>query len=190
MTAHQFLWLDLETTGLIAGAGRILEFAAVLCADAPGDDLRVIEQYSGAIHWPAAELASLQRDKAIDDYVYKMYTDNGLWYDVEHSDTTLADAEAFLLELADELTGGDQKTRIKLAGNSVGQFDRIWLNVHMPKFWKRLHHQCFDVSTLSMAANTWGPGLDLGEPEHRALPDVLRSIEIAKRFRAAARWSQ
>lgn len=185
---HQFLWFDLETTGLIAGAGRILEFAAVLCADAPGDDLSVIDQYSGVIHWPAAELASLQRDGAIDDYVYRMHTDNGLWAEVEASDTSLADAEAFLLDLADDLTGGDAKTKIKLAGNSVGQLDRIWLNVHMPKFWKRLHHQCFDVSTLGMAANTWGPGLDLGEPAHRALPDVLRSIEIARRFRKAAGW--
>lgn len=188
MTArHQFLWLDFETTGLIADAGRILEFAAVLCADAPGDDLRVINQYAGVIHWPASELASLQRDGAIDDYVYRLHTDNGLWAEVEASDTSLADAESFLVELCDELTSGDAKT-IKLAGNSVGQFDRAWAGVHMPKFRERLHHQCLDVSTLGMAANIWGPGLDLGEPAHRALPDVLRSIEIVRRFRAATGW--
>jgi oligoribonuclease (3'-5' exoribonuclease) len=184
---HQYLWLDLETTGLIAGIGRVLEFAAVLCADAKGDDLRVVSQYEGVIHWPAEELERLRERGAIDDYVYRMHTDNGLWAEVEASDVTLAEAESFLVDLVTELTG-DSETRVKLAGNSVGQFDRAWIGVHMPEFYKRLSHQCFDVSTLSMAAESWGPGLDRGEPAHRALPDVLRSIEIARRFRKAVGW--
>ena len=191
---HQFLWLDLETTGLVPNDGRILEFAAVLCADASGDDLAVVEQYSGAIHWPAAELAGLQRDGYVDDYVYRMHIANELWADVETSDASLADAEGFLVELADDLLGAKPGARapakLRLAGNSVGQFDLQWIRKWMPDFAKRLSHQCFDVSTLSAAASTWGPGIDIGEPAHRALPDVLRSIEIARRFRAAAGWAK
>jgi oligoribonuclease (3'-5' exoribonuclease) len=190
MTAqhHQFLWFDLETTGLVPANGRPLEFAAVLCADAKGDDLAVLDAVSSAIHWPASELARLQQAGDIDDYVYQMHTKNGLWNDVEASDVSVLDVDEGLVEVVDELTGGDTSVKVKLAGNSVGQFDLQWCRVWFPNFAKRLHHQALDVSSLANAAATWGPGIDLGEPAHRALADVHRAIEIARWFRACVGW--
>ena len=183
MTAHQFLWLDLETTGLIPGAGRILEWAAVLCEDGPGDDFAIVEAYSSPIHVDVETLAGL----AIDNYVMRMHTTSGLWTDVEQTGVTLEAVESFLVDLATRLTG-DDKSRVTLAGNSI-HFDRAWIGVWMPRFWKRISHRVFDVSTLSRAAATWGGAtIEVDEAAHRALDDVKRSIEIARQVRKAAGW--
>lgn len=192
MTAarHQFLWLDLETTGLDPRHGRPLEFAVVLCADARGDDLEILDEVSGVIHWPAAELAELQEAGHIDDYVYRMHTDSGLWSEVEASALTVADADAGLTEIVDDLTGGKAKAKVQLAGNSVGQFDLQWCRVWFPKFAARLHHRVFDVRSLMTAAELWCP---VGKPtwqydeEHRALPDIRQSVANARIARVAMR---
>lgn len=181
MQAHQFLWFDLETTGLDPATGRVLEFAAVLCEDARGDDFAVVQQFSGVVHVAPDELRALPIDLA----VMKMHHANGLWAAVRESTTTIAEVDAFLSALADSITGG-RKRAITLAGSSV-HFDLAWCRVHMPAFAEYLSHRVFDVATLRRAVDSWAPA-PVEWPRrdaHRALDDVLASIAEARVARAA-----
>jgi len=177
---HQFLWLDLETTGLDPARGRILEFAAVLCEDAAGDDFAITRSYAGVVHYDAAVLDSL----VIDTRVVDMHTANGLWRDVAASTTRPHEIDEFLAALADELTGGALHA-VTLAGSSV-HFDLAWCCVHLPAFRERLSHRVFDVSTLRRAAEAWAPATVWPVRDaHRALSDITASIAEARVARAA-----
>ena len=70
---------------------------------------------------------------------------------------------------------------------STPSFDRVWLGGHMPLFVKCFSHRHIDVSTLRELAELWAPevnaGWKPGAPAHRALPDILESIERSKWFR-------
>lgn len=204
MAKHSFIWLDLETTGLDPRAGHILEWAAVLAADDRDGDMSPIAQYSGVVRAKLEALAepspgfthSLtfagdERDVlAIDPFVLKMHEKNGLWLDCEGSDTSLADSEEFLVSLCVELAGVPEPKGIVLAGASV-HFDLSWIREHMPRFAKCLSHRVFDVSTLKLAAQSWG-GVPFAKAEaHRALPDILESLEQAAAIkRSVAQWAQ
>ena len=181
MQAHQFLWFDLETTGLDPATGRVLEFAAVLCEDARGDDFAIVQQFSGVVHVDRETLHALPIDLA----VMKMHHANGLWAAVRESTTTIAEVDAFLSALADSITGG-RKRAITLAGSSV-HFDLAWCRVHLPTFAEYLSHRVFDASTLRRAVDSWAPA-PVEWPRrdaHRALDDVLASIAEARVARAA-----
>lgn len=177
--AHQFMWIDLETTGLDPANGVVLEFAVVLCEDARGDNFAPVAQYAGAVHHDAAALDKLP----IDDFVKRMHDKNGLWADVAASTTTLADVDAFLAALAASL--GGKPRGIVIAGSSV-HFDRAWIRQHMPAFDAWLSHRVFDVTTLRRAVEAWGPAVEWPKRDaHRALADVLATIQEARVARAA-----
>lgn len=183
---HEFLWLDLETAGLDPRTGRVLEFAAVLCEDARGDNLTVVAQYVGVIGASPDVLDSLE----IDPAVMRMHAANGLWADVRANaasaaPTTIEDVDAFLAALADSLTGG-LRHRVVLAGSSV-HFDLAWCRVHFPRFAEYLSHRVLDVTTLRRAVDSWAPK-PVAWPArgaHRALDDILASIGEARVARAA-----
>jgi oligoribonuclease len=172
MTAHEFLWMDLETSGLDPRTGSVLEYAVVLCEDAAGDDLEIVSEYSSAIHTDLANVF-------VDRVVLRMHRDNGLWADVRASDVTLEESDAQLTTIAQSL--GASLHSITLAGNSV-HFDLAWCRVRFPSFAQYLSHRVFDVSTLRRACETWFPHARHVWPRsaHRALPDVIASIETAR----------
>jgi oligoribonuclease len=175
---HQYLWLDLETTGLDPHTCHILEWAVVLAADDADGDMQPIEQYSSVIGTKALVLA-------MDPYVTKMHTANGLLAECAVSDTTLKESEEFLIALI----GGHETRGVVLAGASV-HFDLAFLRVHMPRFAKCLSHRVLDVSTLKAAERAWGDGFaDATVVAHRALSDVLVSLSEARVIRAR-RWTR
>jgi len=182
MTAHQFLWLDLETTGLIPGQGHVLEFAAVLCEDARGDDFAIVERYTGVVHLTGGHLAN------VDPYVQRMHANNGLWDDAQMSRTTIKQVDQFLSQLAHDLANG-QRHAVTLAGSSV-HFDLAWCRVHLPGFADYLSHRVFDVRALMSAADAWCPDPVTWPVRntHRALPDILTTIEEARIARRAMGW--
>lgn len=192
---HQYLWVDLETTGLDPHAdfARILEWAVVFADDARGGDLSPVAQYTSAVHWPDAMPTGILPPRtlpggalraACDSFVQQMHDRNGLWRDVANPATaSLADAEDFLLSIVP----AHGKTR--LAGASV-HFDIGWLRVNMPRLAPRLHHQVLDVSALWCACRSWGPDVEGASREtHRALPDILATLEDARRLRDAMGWA-
>jgi oligoribonuclease len=179
---HQFLWIDLETTGLVPGAGRILEWAAVLAEDDRGGSFAPVHQYSSAVHYEPAEYLPGMSDRVRD-----MHTANGLLADVAASNTTLTESEAFLCELLDDL--GAPQGGVSVAGASV-HFDLAWIGCWMPKLRKRLSHRVFDVTTLTRCVRIYGPDIERAPREsHRALPDILATLEDARRCIAAMGWA-
>ncbi len=171
---HSYLWIDLEATGLDPRECRILEWAVILAADDRGGDMRPVREYTSVVSLDAKGWEEAQRE--MDPFVLDMHTKNGLLAECCGSDTTLAEGEAFLIALCQELTGmqeAPERGQIVLAGSTV-HFDLGFIRAHMPSFARWLSHRCFDVSTLKMAERDWA-----GEPfakanAHRALPDIRR----------------
>jgi oligoribonuclease len=172
---HQFLWIDLETSGLDPHSCIILEWAAVLAADNRYGDMSPVEQYASPIHF------DYSTPPKMDEFVRKMHTDNGLLSACIASTFTLAESEDFLIELV----GGPETRGVVLAGGSV-HFDLGFIRVHMPAFAKCLSHRVLDVSTFKAAERTWEAAdafPDIKGTNHRALDDVLASLAEAKRWR-------
>lgn len=73
---------------------------------------------------------------------------------------------------------------------STPSFDRGFLRVEMPELEAHFHYRHVDVSTIGELARRWYPvayatGPGAGQPKpHRALPDILASIELLRHYRA------
>lgn len=171
----RFMWFDAETTGLEPDTCKILEVAAVLVDDdSPAMGVRAQYQTCVAARRP--------------DFVYAhptvqdMHTKNGLWEECYVKGVPLSEAQNHLIHLASQIEG-----KVVLAGGSV-HFDLAFIRVHMPMLAKMLSHRVFDVSTLKAAERNWGVGFaDIKADAHRALPDVMASLDEARAIRKT-RW--
>lgn len=181
---HRFLWVDLETTGLITGpgglfnGGALLEWALVLAADGPGGDMSPVRQFQAVIHHAVSTLQ-------MDPFVRRMHTENGLLAEVEASTTTLEESDEFLANLCRNEFKAKPRS-LTIAGASVGQLDFHWIQVHLPQFAKFLHHRVFDVSTLQRAHEEWRGTETIRGSAHRALDDIYVSMEACKAWREQA----
>ena len=165
----KYLWLDLETSGLDPTEAVILECAALVT------DHNLIQ-----IGAPMVMVLHAGPDvfKRADPYVQAMHTDNGLWLDC----STALHAETHLETALCTLIGGhqwEQDGKPIIAGATI-HFDRGFLAHDCPEAERLLHHRHLDVSSLKLAQMDC-----LGVPfakanAHRALPDVLESLEQAR----------
>lgn len=177
----QYLWFDLEATGLSPQKNRILEWALVFARDTRLGDMSVIEHHSGVIH------AGQDAFEEADEFVQNMHTKNGLWLECADSLDTIGGTDQALVALCQEHTGLEKPKGLVLAGGSV-HFDLSFARVHLPKFAALLSHRVLDVSTLKAAERSWGePFQDIKSDKHRALDDALASLAEAKAIREK-RW--
>ncbi len=173
--AHELVWLDLEMTGLNPKRHRIIEIATVIT----DSELNIIAE--------GPELAIHANDtilKRMNDYVHEMHQRSGLLDKVRNSKITIEDAEKQTLEFIDEHI--ESKYRPPLCGNSIGT-DRRFLDAQMSTLEMRLHYRVVDVSSIKELVMRWNPEL-MGEmpaklETHRALDDVIESIEELKFYR-------
>lgn len=179
MKQHNYLWMDLETTGLIPERGKILEWAAVLADDVRGGSFEIVQSFHTPVFYADVDAEVIP---LCDDFVRKMHTNNGLFDAIRNQLTCqpLNEIEDFLIDLV----GGPDTKQIEIAGNSV-HFDHRWIEVHMPRFAKTLSHRVFNVSTLISADRDWGRAIEQKSAAHRALPDVKMSLATAKRMHDA-----
>jgi oligoribonuclease len=117
------------------------------------------------------------------DYVRKMHTDSGLIKEFA-SGIDLADAESQVLAYIKKYIPNPKTA--PLAGNTIGT-DRMFLAKYMPELDGHLHYRNIDVSTIKELSKRWYPRSYFQAPKkdggHRALADILESIEELKYYR-------
>jgi oligoribonuclease len=190
---HRAVWCDIASTGLIGralrpakskpgdlyGGGSMLEIALAVIDDRPAGDLRVIDSIEVVLHFDVAT------GPALNPWVIKSHTESGLFAECALSKMTPRKTDRVLVEWLQKVTRLDKPTGIRLAGNSI-HFDREWIREHLPKFAACLHHRVFDVTSVQETAEAWMPGFEVYKGKvHRAMPDILESVEALRRWRQA-----
>ena len=180
--ADHLIWIDLEMTGLVPEADRIIEIATVI-TDA---DLEVLAEGPViAVRQTDATLA------AMDAWNTRTHGASGLIERVRASSSDEAAAEMATVEfLAQHVDAG----RSPMCGNGICQ-DRRFLARWMPALERYFHYRNIDVSTLKELARRWAPEVLAGvekESKHTALADVHESIGELRHYRRlliAAPWN-
>ncbi|MCY4050893.1 MAG: oligoribonuclease [Gammaproteobacteria bacterium] len=167
------VWIDMEMTGLSPDNDRIIEIASVV-TDA---QLNILAQ--GPV---LAIKQSLECLVAMDEWNTRTHTKSGLVQKVRESKIDEQQAESETLEFIKLYVPTNESP---LCGNSVCQ-DRRFMHRLMPKLEKYLHYRNLDVSSVNELVQRWRPDLINGFKKrntHRALDDILESIEELKYYR-------
>lgn len=168
--ADNFIWLDLEMTGLVPEKDRILEMGVVI-TDAK---FNILTEGVSITIWQPDELLN-----NMDNWNTTHHTRSGLLADVRKSTVNEQQAEEYILDFITLYV--DSKVS-PMCGNSVSQ-DRRFLYKYMPKLEEYFHYRHLDVSTLKILAQTLAPNLlkqVKKQSNHRAKEDILASIAELK----------
>lgn len=185
----QYLWLDLETTGLDERGCEILEVAFMLTDDRGGAVPGFEQAIIGRDLWVAPGIGSMViRPQHLDmmcmaPEVLEMHTKSGLLAECRVTRDSVAAVGGRLCVILDQLFPDYRVTgKPILAGNSI-HFDWRFLRHHMPGVVARLHYRMLDVSAVALFAE----GLGIPRPEkvvaHRAADDVRASLEMFHHYR-------
>lgn len=171
----KLVWLDLEMSGLNPDKDVILEIATIIT----DPELNVVALGPHlVINQPTTIL------DAMNDWCKEHHTKSGLVQAVKQSSVTTLQAEQETLEFIKEHC--KPQTGI-LSGNSIWS-DRVFLTAYMPLIVHYLHYKMLDVTSIAEVVSGWYPNDPNNEfkkkDEHRALPDILESIEELKHLRA------
>jgi oligoribonuclease len=174
--ADRIIWVDCEMTGLDIRTDALIEIAAVVTDSqlnplGPGVDV--------IVRPPAHAL------DAMFPRVRDMHEASGL-LDALPSGVSLDDAERLVM---DYIVGfASVPGKAPLAGNSVST-DREFIDRDLPKLGRHLHYRTIDVSSVKELARRWFPRIYFHAPiktgNHRALGDILDSIDELRYYRAA-----
>ncbi len=172
----RIIWIDCEMTGLDIERDALVEIAAVV-TDA---DLNVLgDGVDVVIKPPAAALENM------GEFVRAMHTTSGLLPELAQG-VTLAEAEAQVLAYLREHVPVAGKA--PLAGNSVAT-DKMFLERDLKELTSFMHYRIIDVSSIKELARRWYPRIYFAAPQknggHRALADILESIDELRYYRSA-----
>ena len=172
----RIVWIDCEMTGLDLDADALVEVAAVVT----DSELNVLGDGIDIIVRPPDEAL-----EQMNDFVRDMHTGSGL-IDELAAGTTLADAEAQVLDYL--RTFVPEPGKAPLGGNSVAT-DKMFLERDMKDIVAHLHYRIIDVSSIKELARRWYPRVYFASPTknggHRALADILESIDELRYYRSA-----
>jgi oligoribonuclease len=173
---NNLIWIDMEMTGLVPDADRIIE-VALLVTDA---QLKLVAEGPVLVVRQPDEVLA-----AMDSWNRGVHGKSGLIDKVKASTLDEAAVEARLLEFLAPLVPAGASP---MCGNSICQ-DRRFLARSMPRLEAYFHYRNLDVSTLKELVKRWKPELVKGlkkEGKHEALADILESIEELKYYRKTA----
>ncbi len=169
----RLIWIDMEMSGLDPEKDVILEIATVVT----DNELNLIATGPNLVVRREASLFA-----TMDDWNRSHHTKSGLWDAVLKSPIDEREAERQTLEFIK--THAKQKES-PLCGNSVWQ-DRRFLVRYMPSIDEHLHYRLVDVSSIKELVQGWYPKSEKFKTKkgsHRALDDILESIEELKFYR-------
>ena len=163
-------------TGLDLSVDVLVEIAAVVT----DSELNVLGEGVDVVIKPEAHAL-----EQMGDFVREMHTSSGLLDELDAGES-LAEAEAQVLAYIREWV--PEANKAPLAGNSVGT-DKAFLDLFMPELAGHLHYRIIDVSSIKELARRWYPRAYFRAPAkeggHRALADILESINELRYYRAA-----
>ena len=169
---HNFVWVDMEMTGLIPEVDRVIEIATIVT----DSHLNVLAEGPViAIKQPDAAL------EAMDEWNTRTHSASGLVERIRSSTVSEQLASDMTLDFLREWVPEGMSP---MCGNSICQ-DRRFMARHMPALEKYFHYRNLDVSTLKILAQLWLPDLpDLPKQgAHQALADIRESIEELRHYR-------
>jgi oligoribonuclease len=173
VNANNFIWIDLEMTGLDSDRDRIIEVATIVT----DEHLNEIAQGPViAVHQSDAVLA------AMDEWNTTHHTSSGLVQRVRDSAENEASVEQATLEFLKQHVPASESP---MCGNSICQ-DRRFLVRTMPGLEAYFHYRNLDVSTLKILCRRWSPAVAGGvvkRAAHRALDDIRESIDELAYYR-------
>lgn len=172
MASGKLLWMDLEMTGLSPEQDEILEVAVVVT------------------DWELNQKAQYHAVVKVDEQVIKSRMVGDFWQKNAETYRQLIwqnqkgksseEVEAELIDLIKkEFYAGE---RVILAGNSIHQ-DRKFIDRYWPKLAERLHYRMLDVSAWKVYFEGARKQFFVKKEEHRAMEDILGSIEELKWYR-------
>lgn len=170
---HNLVWIDLEMTGLLPDADRIIEIAVVVTDAQLG--VRV-EGPVFAVHQSDAVLDGM------DAWNKGTHGKSGLTERVRASSIDEAAAQAQTIAFLERYV---PKGKSPMCGNSICQ-DRRFLANYMPALESFFHYRNLDVSTLKELARRWKPAALEGFKKaqaHTALADIHESIDELIHYR-------
>jgi oligoribonuclease len=172
----RLVWIDCEMTGLDYVSDALIEIACVVT----DFDLNPLGEGVDLVIKPPAEAV-----ERMDDFVRSMHEKSGLLTQLD-SGITLHEAEEQVLAYVREHCADG--IRPPLAGNTVAT-DRAFIARDMPDLDAFLHYRIVDVSSIKELSRRWYPRTYFAAPakrgNHRALADILESIEELRYYRAA-----
>jgi oligoribonuclease len=157
-----YLWLDMEMSGLEVSKCRILEVAAIVT----DRELRPLESYQAIVFQPPEVL------DAMDAWCQENHGKSGLTAAVPQG-LSETEVEKQLVALIDRHFPANE--RPILSGNSIGQ-DRKFIDSYMPVLSARLHYRLLDVTSFKVVlGDRFGIHYEK-KGSHRALDDIHESI--------------
>jgi oligoribonuclease len=172
----RLVWIDCEMTGLDYVNDALIEIACVVT----DFELNPLGEGVDLVIKPPAEAV-----QHMDEFVRSMHEKSGLLTQLD-SGITLADAEEQVLGYVREHCADG--SRPPLAGNTVAT-DRAFISRDMKDLDAFLHYRIVDVSSIKELSRRWYPRVYFASPakrgNHRALADILESIEELRYYRAA-----
>jgi oligoribonuclease len=172
----RLVWIDCEMTGLNYVSDALIEIACVVT----DFDLNPLGEGVDLVIKPPAEAV-----EQMDEFVRSMHEKSGLLTQLD-SGITLTDAEEQVLAYVREHCSDG--SRPPLAGNTVAT-DRAFIARDMKDLDAFLHYRIVDVSSIKELSRRWYPRTYFAAPvkrgNHRALADILESIEELRYYRAA-----
>lgn len=169
---HNLIWVDMEMTGLVPEAHRVIEIATIVT----DSDLAVLAEGPViAIYQHPAEL------EAMDEWNTRTHTRSGLVERVRSSTVTEQSATDATLDFLRQWV---PEGKSPMCGNSICQ-DRRFMARHMPELETFFHYRNLDVSTLKILMQRWRPDLPEAPKQgaHQALEDIRESIEELRHYR-------
>jgi len=172
MKKGTLLWVDLEMTGLDPEKDRILEVAGIIT----DWNLEPIDTMTAVVKVDE----NLMRERMVGEFwdANNASREALMKQNLDGEDVLVVEKK--ILEFIKKNCVEDEK--VILAGNSIHQ-DRKFIDREMPKLSKKLHYRMLDVSAWKVYFEGALNKRFLKPENHRALDDILGSIEELKYYR-------